>query len=327
MTDLMDELKGEVKVEDTLLTENNTSLKDKRKKMWDDFKKSYDWEKLPLHVLVTAILIIGAFLMGLSVYTMTGNLFIAILSPAFTELGLIAAHGASNRPKNSVRQREISRKLRNWHIFTSVTLLMSNLVIETATSLLSIKIDGVVYFIFGIIGLTSLIDIVSYFRYQDNDDELTTKNNHTKKMENIKSATLMSRMQAFEDAEKIKSEELVKFWQENAPELARYKARIEAAKEIKNVYLQLDMTPEEANKLLGEVGFIEGTVINDEEEGNDNNNGSGKRPYKKTGQYSKKNQLTPPQEKPESFPIGETQPQQVVDEEKMNRMKDAKIFS
>lgn len=327
MEDLLDELKGEVKVEDALLTENNTSLKEKRKKAWQDFKKSYDWEKLPLHILITAILIIGAFLMGLSVYTMTQNIIVAILSPAFTELGLIAAHGASNRPKNSVRQREISRKLRNWHIFTSVTLLMSNLVIETATSLLSIKIDGVVYFIFGIIGLTSLIDIVSYFNYQDNDDELTTKNNHTKKMENIKNATLMSRMQAFEDAEKIKSEELVKFWQENAPELARYKARIEAAKEIKNVYLQLDMTPEEANKLLGEVGFIEGTVINDEEEGNDNNNSSGKRPYKKTGQYSKKNQLTPPQEKPESFTIGETQPQTVVDEEKMNRMKDAKIFS
>lgn len=326
MTDLMDELKGEVKVEDTLLTENNTSLKDKRKKAWQEFKKSYDWEKLPLHILITAILIIGAFLMGLSVYTMTKNLFVAILSPAFTELGLIAAHGASNRPKNSVRQREISRKLRNWHIFTSVTLLMSNLVIETATSLLSIKIDGVVYFIFGIIGLTSLIDIVSYFNYQDNDDELTTKNNHTKKMENIKSATLMSRMQAFEDAEKIKSEELVKFWQENAPELARYKARIEAAKEIKNVYLQLDMTPEEANKLLGEVGFIEGRVV-DEDDSSDNNN-SGKRPYKKTGQYSKKNQLTPPQqEQLESFPIGETQPQPVVDEEKMNRMKEAKIFN
>ena len=146
-------------------------------------------------------------------------------------------------------------------------------------------------------------------------------------MENIKSATLMSRMQAFEDAEKIKSEELVKFWQENAPELARYKARIEAAKEIKNVYLQLDMTPEEANKLLGEVGFIEGTVINDEEDANDNNNSSGKRPYKKTGQYSKKNQLTPPQEKPESFPIGETQPQTVVDEEKMRKMQEAKIFN
>lgn len=324
MTDLMDELKGEVKVEDTLLTENNTSLKDKRKKAWQEFKKSYDWEKLPLHILITAILIIGAFLMGLSVYTMTKNLFVAILSPAFTELGLIAAHGASNRPKNSVRQREISRKLRNWHIFTSVTLLMSNLVIETATSLLSIKIDGVIYFIFGIIGLTSLIDIVSYFRYQDNDDELTTKNNHTKKMENIKSATLMSRMQAFEDAEKIKSEELVKFWQENAPELARYKARIEAAKEIKDVYLQLGMTPDEATKLLGEVGFVDSKFVDDEEDETEENN-SGKRPYKKTGKYKK--QLTPPQEKPESFSIGETQPQQVVDEEKMNRMKDAKIFS
>ena len=156
----MDELKGEVKVEDTLLTENNTSLKEKRKKAWQDFKKAYDWEKLPLHILITAILIIGAFLMGLSVYTMTNNMFVAILSPAFTELGLVAAHGASNRPKNSVRQKEISRKLRGWHIFTSVTLLFSNLVIETATSLLSIKIDGVVYFIFGIICLTSLIDIV-----------------------------------------------------------------------------------------------------------------------------------------------------------------------
>ncbi len=323
MEDLLDELKSEVKVEDTLLTENNTSLKEKRKKAWQDFKKSYDWEKLPLHILITAILIIGAFLMGLSVYTMTKNIIVAILSPAFTELGLIAAHGASNRPKNSVRQREISRKLRNWHIFTSVTLLMSNLVVETATSLLSIEIDGVVYFIFGIIGLTSLIDIVSYFNYQDNDDELTTKNNHTKKMENIKSATLMSRMTAFENAEKIKSEELVKFWQDNAPELARHKARIEAAKEIKNVYMELGMTPEEAKSLLGEVGFVDSKFVDDDEDDVEENN-SGKRKYNKTGKYKK--QLTPPQqENPESFPIGETQPQP-VDEEKMKKMQEAKIF-
>ena len=325
MEDLLDELKGEVKVEDALLTENNTSLKEKRKKAWQDFKKSYDWEKLPLHILITAILIIGAFLMGLSVYTMTQNIIVAILSPAFTELGLIAAHGASNRPKNSVRQREISRKLRNWHIFTSVTLLMSNLVVETATSLLSIEIDGVVYFIFGIIGLTSLIDIVSYFNYQDNDDELTTKNNHTKKMENIKSATLMSRMTAFENAEKIKSEELVKFWQDNAPELARHKARIEAAKEIKNVYMELGMTPEEAKSLLGEVGFVDSKFVDDDEDETEENN-SGKRKYNKTGKYKK--QLTPPQqEKPEPFPVGETQPQPVVDEEKMRKMQEAKIFN
>lgn len=326
MDDLLDELKSEIKVEDTLLTENNTSLKDKNKKKWNDFKKAYDWEKLPLHVLITAILIIGAFLMGLSVYTMTKNMFVAILSPAFTELGLVAAHGASNRPKNSVRQKEISRKLRGWHIFTSVTLLFSNLVIETATSLLSIEIDGVVYFIFGIIGLTSLIDIVSYFNYQDNDDELTRKNKHTKKMEDIKSSTQMSRMTAFEKAEKIKSDELVKFWEENAPELAKYKARIEAAKEIKDVYLQLGMTPDEATKLLGEVGFVDSKFVDDDEDEKEENN-SGKRPYKKTGQYSKKNQLTHPQEKPESFPIGETQPQPVVDEEKMRKMQEAKIFN
>ena len=148
----------------------------------------------------------------------------------------------------------------------------------------------------------------------------------TKKMEDIKCSTQMSRMTAFEKAEKIKSDELVKFWEENAPELAKYKARIEAAKEIKDVYLQVGMTPDEANKLLGEVGFIEGNIVNDEEE-SDTNNNSGKRPYKKTGQYSKKNQLTPPQqEKPEPFPVGETQPQP-VDEEKMRKMQEAKIFN
>lgn len=321
--DLMDELKSDVVVKDNLLTENNTSLKEKRKKAWAEFRKSYDWEKLPLHILVASILIIGAFLMGLSVYTMTGNLFVAILSPAFTELGLVAAHGASNRPKNSVRQKEISRKLRNWHIFTSVTLLMSNLVVETATSLLDIKIDGVVYFIFGIIGLTSLIDIVSYFSYQDNDDELTTKNSHTKKMEKIKSSTLMSKMEAFEEAEKIKSEEIVNFWKENAPALARYKARIEAAQEIKKVYLQFDLKPEEAKQLLTDVGFIDAEFVED-----DKDEKSVKRPYNKTGEHSKKNKpnLPAPQEKPESFSNGETQQSQTIDEEKMNRMKGTNPF-
>jgi hypothetical protein len=294
--DELDELMSEVKVLDTVNAENNTSSSDKRKKWWRDVKKNTDWAKVPLHLLIGAILLIGAYLMGTSVLLMTGNLFVAILSPAFTELGLTAAHLASERPKNSIRQTEISRKLRNWHIFTTVILLMANLVIETAKALLNIKIDGVVYVVFGIIGLTSLLDIVAYFKFQDHDDELTAKNSHAKKMEGIKNSTLSNKMKAFEDAEKIKSEEMVKFWKENAPELARYKARLESAKEIKKVYADLGMTPDEAKKLLADVGFAEGEVV--EEEGGEDS----KRKYNKTGKY-KKPQLPPPTPKP----IGENQ--------------------
>lgn len=322
MTNPLDELFSENEVEDSFETENNMSSKERRKKKWEEFKKSYDWEQLPLHILIIIILIIGAILMGISIYMLTENLLVAILSPAFTELGLSAAHFAGNRAKNSVRQKEIATRLRNWHIFTSVTLLVSNLLVETATSMLDgFKIDGIIYLIFGIVGLTSLIDILSYFNFRDHDDEWKRKNKFAKDIENIKANVIQGKMDAYEQAEKVYAEELKKTWLEVSPEKARRKARIEAAQDIKKMYEKFGIDETEVDKLLGEE-----TETDDDDKTGENN--SGKRPYKKTGQYSKKNQLTPPQqEQPESFPIGETQPQPVVDEEKMNRMKDAKIFN
>ena len=245
------------------IEENNTSSWDKSRIKWDRFKKSYDWGKIPLHMLIFAILVIGAYLMGTSVYLMTGSLIVAILSPAFSELGLTAAHFASERPKNSVRQTEISRKLRGWHIFTSVILLMMNLVVETITSNFDLQIDGLLYVIFGVIGLTSLIDIVSYFRFQDADDELVIKNTHAKKMESIKKNTIQKKLSAYADIEEVKSSELVKFYQEHAPELARRKARLEAAYEIDKMYVELGMSPEKAKNLLESVGFAESEVVNE----------------------------------------------------------------
>lgn len=318
--DELDELKSEIKVIDSTNSENNTSSAEKRRITWKNIKKNTDWAKVPFHILIVAILAIGAYLMGKSVYLMTANLFVSILSPVFTELGLTAAHLASERPKNSVRQKEISRKLRNWHIFTTVILLVSNLVIETAITLLDIKIDGVVYVVFGIIGITSLLDIVSYFKFQDHDDELSANNKHAKKMEDIRNATLTNKMTAFEDAEKIKSDEMVKFWKENAPELARYKARLESAKEIKKVYADLGMTPEEAKKLLADVGFAEGEIVEDE----DGEESSMKRPYKKTGKYKKFQSPQPMLEnKNSSFSTGET-PKTQAEMEAIEKLKTEK---
>lgn len=288
---MIDELDSELKVEDLRLTENNTSSKER----WDIFRKKYDWARFPLEVLFYVILSIGAWLMGLSLYQMTDSLIIAIGSPAFSEIGLIAWYKAKDRPKNSIVQTETAKKGRNWHVGTSVVLLFLNLVIDTTTGMLGIKIDGIIYLVFGVIGLTSLNDILWYFRYKDADDETTIKNEQAKRLEDIRKTTMKLRMDAFADAEKIKAEEKVKMWKLLAPEKARQEARIEAAKELMESYGKNKMSKEEVDKLWKNVGFAEAEIV-------DESNEESKRKYNKTGKY-KKPQLPPPTPKP----IGENQ--------------------
>jgi hypothetical protein len=278
----IDELDSELKVEDLRLTENNTSSKER----WDIFRKKYDWARFPLEILFYVILTIGAWLMGLSLYQMTKSLLIAIGSPAFSEIGLIAWYKAKDRPKNSIVQTETARKGRNWHVGTSVILLVLNLVIDTTTEMLGIKIDGIIYLVFGVIGLTSLNDILWYFKYKDADDETTIRNDQAKRMEDIKKNTMKLRMDALADAEKIKAEEKVKMWKLLAPEKARQEARIEAAKELMESYGKNKMSPDEVNKLWKNVGYAEAEEIEDSQD-------SGKRQYNKSGKY-KKPQLQAP---------------------------------
>ncbi len=303
---MIDELESEIKVEDTRLTENNMSASDRRKAWWRWLKKVQDWAKMPLEFLFIVILSIGAYLMGLSLYSMTESLIIAIGSPAFSELGLIAWYKAKDRPKNSVKQTETAKRGRNWHVGTSVILLTLNLVVDTATQMLEIEIDGIVYLIFAVIGLTSLLDIIWYFAYKDADDEATIKNEQAKKLEEIKKETMRSRMEAFADAEKIKAEEKLKMWKLLAPEKARHEARIEAAKEVMESYSKTNLTPEQVEALWKNVGYAEGTV----KEEDDEIQVPGKRQYLKTGKYKKELQKTNVKELPaktDSFSQGENQ--------------------
>ena len=106
------------------------------KEKWNEFKEKFnnyvDWFKIPLNILFVFILGVGAILMYFSILHLTNNVFIAILSPSFAELGILAWKISKERPKNTHRQTEIEKWARNLHVFATVILLMLNFVIESA---------------------------------------------------------------------------------------------------------------------------------------------------------------------------------------------------
>ena len=310
----MDELEkmfGEAETKEEK-SENEISSSEKRKRSWEKFKKLYDWAKLPFELIIVVILVFSAYLMQQSIYDMTGNYFLSVLAPAFTEGAFVAAHLATDRIKNSIKQKEIASKLQWWQVSITVILLVLNLIVETTKEVISdfglLTDENIRFAIFFFIGIDFLVLIISYIKYQNADEELNIKRTNAKKLQTIQTDTLRSKMDAYADAERIKSEEMVKFWKENAPELAKYQARLESAKEIKKTYAELGMTPEEATKLLRDVGFAEGEVVEDFQD-------SGKRQYNKTGKY-KKPQLQAPK------PVGENQTLLVERAKKLEEQED-----
>ena len=137
-------------------TEENTQEKPEyektKKEKWEDLKKKIseftDWMRLPLNILIVIILLIGMILMYFSIYALTGNVFISVLSPAFTELGVFGWEFARERTKNTEYQSEVASNMRWWHVAMTVLLLVTNFVIETMTTMLQIKIDGVIWIVF-----------------------------------------------------------------------------------------------------------------------------------------------------------------------------------
>lgn len=228
------------------------------KEQWNEFREkivnSLDWFKVPLNILFVFILSIGAALMYFSILHLTGNIFIAILSPAFTEIGLIAYEFGRERPKNTEKQTEIATQGRDWHVFATVSLLILNFVIESAEGLFSVRIvDGATFGVLTFIGLTALIDIVQYFRYQDADRETTQKREFQSQVEELKAETRKKQLNAFANSEKIKSEALVKFWEENAPKLAEKVGKIQAAAKIKETYSQMGLSEKEVDEIIQKI--------------------------------------------------------------------------
>ena len=148
-----------------------------------------DWFRVPLNLLIAGILLIGAILMYMSIYMLTGNILVAALSPLLTELGILGWEISRERTKNTEKQTKIATFQRGWHIITSVMLLVTNFAIETAEQTLMIKVDGAIWLIFVVVGLTSFMDIVQFFRYTDADRDSTNKRNFQRKIEELKPET------------------------------------------------------------------------------------------------------------------------------------------
>lgn len=228
------------------------------KEHWAEFREnlsnSLDWFRIPLNILFVFILTIGAVLMYFSVLSLTGNIFIAILSPTFSELGILAYKYAKERPKNTEKQTEIAKQARDWHIFVTVVLLTLNFIIDSAEGLFSVRIvDGAMFGILVFIGLTALIDIVQFFRYSDADRETIQKREFRSRVEELRAETRTKQLNAFANSEKVKSEALVKFWEENAPKLAEKVGKIQAAAKIKETYSQMGLSEKEVEEIIQKI--------------------------------------------------------------------------
>lgn len=296
--ELLDELKSDVNVKD--MSESHITNSEKTKIKWNKFKKSRDWMLTPFEVVIFLILIFAAYLMGLSIYSLTGSLFLAIIAPAFTEGALFAAHLANDRAKNSPRQKELSRKLRWWQVGVSFVLLVLNLIVDTAKEVVQgsesfLNVDNVQYLIFIILGIDFMVLIVTFFKFKDADDEAIIKGEFAKRIENIKNNSLRDKMDAISEMEELKAKKRSEFIRKLAPQLVEKEAKIEAAKEINDLYISKGLTPEKVAELLKGVGFEDEKIDYEDSETMEEENKTGKRNYIRSGKYKKT-----------SFPNGET---------------------
>lgn len=290
-------------------------------KEWSNWiSKLWEWRRVPLTLLFSSILSVGAILMYLSIYSFTKNMIVSILSVAFTEAGIVAWEFSHERIQNTATQLTRSKFMRTWHIVTSVVLLMTNLAIETATSMLDIKIDGAIYIIFGVVGLTSFLDIWNYFYFQDNDKQKVDNREHAKRMNKILVDARASRLDSLEKAEQARSKAESEKWEELAPKLAKAKGEILAAKKLKDYLSDSNLTEDEVQEILRNTGMEE---VSEEIEENEVLN-NGKRPYRKTGKYSQKQSPQPMLEnKNSSFSTGET-PKTQAEMEAIEKLKTEK---
>ena len=229
------------------------TTKEKREEWILWFKNILDWKKAPLTVLFYCILLIGAVLMYLSIYSFTGNVLVAVLSVAFTEGGIVSWKNSVERAKNTEEQLAIAKAMRTWHILVAVVLLVANLGVETAQQTLDIKIDGAVWIIFGLMGLTSLLDMWNYIAYLDKDREGSAKRKFSQKVAEMNASTMEKQLEAKRKAAEIEANAHVEYMEKNAPKIAQLTGQIKAAKKLRETYSEMGLTPEEVDSLLARI--------------------------------------------------------------------------
>jgi hypothetical protein len=234
----------------------------------DKIKNFTDWFRVPLNLLIVGILLIGAVLMYNSIYAMTGLFLVAILSPLISEIGILSWEIGRERTKNTELQTKIATFQRGWHVLASVTLLVINFAIETAQETLMIRVDGAVWVVFAIIGMTAFMDIVQYYRYNDADRETVNKRKFQQKIDILNAETKEQQLDAFAEAERIKSESLVRYWKQNAPELATILGEIEAKKKIRQAYKDMGLSDDQIEIYMSKIKLKSGEVFKENKEEN-----------------------------------------------------------
>jgi hypothetical protein len=270
--------------EKEIKAEYDKSQAEKRQETFAWIKSLIDWKKLPLDLLFYSILAVGAVLMYLSIYSFTKNVFVSIFSVAFSEAGIVGWKIAADRAKNTVKQLEIAKGMRDWHIYSSVALLVANLVIDSAQTIIrefGFKVDGFVWIVLGIIAVTAYRDLTEYIAYQDNDREGNQKRSYAEKIATLTAETTGKQLDAQAEAKRIESEALVEYMKQNAPEIAKLSGKLEAARKIKEMYTQMGLTPEEVDALLSKI-----EKPSHEKDGGGQTEKEKSRTYNRTGKYS-----------------------------------------
>jgi len=168
-----------------------------------------------------------------------------------------------------------------------------------------------------VIALGFLMDLIIIINYKATAPE----RKHEEEMNQLEHDKLQHRL----EMERIEAEEELAYERENGEGLIRAKVKMNKRKGFIDEF-KTSLGEEYVESVLEEIDLSvkNKKKTNEKEIESGQESGTGKRAYHKTGEHSKKNKTETQQEKPEPFPVGETP---VVDEEKMNRMKDAKIFN
>lgn len=194
-----------------------------------------DWHIVILYVLVAVIATIGAGLMYLSIFALTGSIVLAVFAPAFSEAGAIAWKIANERPGSSEKQEDYSRWMTWVHVIASGLFLFMNMIREMV-EYVGYKIDGIMWGIVAAIAVVGMLDLIFFLLWREHDDDLDSARTHAREMRKVNDEVRDAKRRSLLAAEQAKARAIAEYWQQNAAAQAKRKGEIEAEREIASKY-------------------------------------------------------------------------------------------
>lgn len=196
---------------------------------------SIEWHVITLYLLVAVIATIGAGLMYLSIYALTGSVVLAVFAPAFSEVGAIAWKVANERPASSEKQEDYSRWMTWVHVIASGLFLFLNMIREVV-EYVGYKIDGIMWGIVAAIAIVGMFDLIFFLLWREHDDDLDSARNHAREMRRVNDKVKDAKRRSLLAAEQARAEAYAAYWQANAASQAKRHGEIEAEREIVTKY-------------------------------------------------------------------------------------------